>query len=70
MIKVMKERGYGFNFRTALNATLLSIAAVAYVDDSDNPMMADNVETTGEQISERFQEELDCWSKLLVTTGG
>ena len=70
MIEVMKKRGYGANFRSALSLTFISIAAFSYVDDSDLPMMAPDINTPGEDIQEEFQAQLDCWSKCLVATGG
>ena len=50
--------------------TLITIAAFAYVDDTDLPMMAPNVNDTGKDIREAFQNQLDDWSKLLVASGG
>ena len=70
LIEVMKKRGHGVKFRSSLSLTLITIAAFAYVDDTDLPMMAPNVNDTGEDIREAFQNQLDDWSKLLVASGG
>ena len=70
MIETMKKRNHGAYFRSALSLTLISIAAFSYVDDSDIPMIAQNIDTSGEEIRHEFQAQLDCWSQLLVATGG
>ena len=70
MIKTMKKLGFAATFRSALAATLITIASFAYVDDCDTPHIAPNVDTKGEEIVDSFQAQLDCWSKLLVATGG
>lgn len=69
MIKTMKKRGHAATFRSALAATLISIAVFAYVDDCDMPHIASDVNTKGEEIANDFQNQLDCWSKLLGATG-
>ena len=70
MIETMKKRSHGAYFRLALSLTLISIAAFSYVDDSNIPIIAQNIDTSGEEIRDKFQAQLDCWSQLLVATGG
>ena len=70
MISVMKERGCGVNLVSAITKTLSEIAAFAYVDDADVHTCAPNVNMTGEELQSQFQGALDCWAKLLSSSGG
>ena len=49
---------------------MISVVCFAFVDDTDLHMSALMQTTTGEELQPIFQAELDCWSELLMLTGG
>ena len=70
MIDMMKLKGHGAEFVTAISRKLLSIVCYAYVDDTDLPKSAATRTTTGEELQIPFQEMLNRWAGALRATGG
>ena len=59
MIEVMKTRGHDVKLKSSLSLALILMVAYSYVDDSDLPLCSTDNKTTGEELQEKFQSELD-----------
>jgi hypothetical protein len=67
---VMEKDGHECTVISAITLVVLAILAWLYVDDTDLTNLAKNTQESGEQILNRIQAALSCWTGTLRATGG
>lgn len=70
MLNYFESLMTGFRIQTALSLTILSIAAVMYVDDTDILISANGPNETRASIIQRTQKAADIWNNAITQTGG
>jgi hypothetical protein len=70
IIEAMRAQGYGFNFITALSATLVSFVCYSFVDDTDLIFTHPNLHEHWHSIAQKTQDCIDMWEGCLRATGG
>ncbi len=70
MIGVMRRKGFGALYVACLSLIQLTMVCFMFVDDSDIQNTAVSTEERGEDLMEKAQLSLDCWTGTLEATGG
>jgi hypothetical protein len=70
LIKMLLEAGFGVAICTAISDTQLRFASYSFVDDTDLPQTATNVNTSALDTLPLTQEGVDTWEGGLKATGG
>jgi hypothetical protein len=70
LIQLMVREGFGFSVSTALSNTPIKFACYSFVDDTDLPQTAPDVNTSGLDTLPTIQAGVDMWEGGLRATGG
>ena len=70
IISLLKRKGGGAIFRTAIALSILSFTGFSFVDDADIIHTSDNVNTPGEALIPKLQELVDTYTEALNNSGG
>jgi hypothetical protein len=70
VIEVMRSRGFGTEFVSALSGALVKFVGYAFVDDTDLCQTARSPTDSGTVVANCLQEALHCWAGTIRATGG
>ena len=70
LITIMRTKGFGLSFVTAMSLTALTISAFAFVDDTDIIHSAEDPYIDSNQVLKDSQNAINTWEGILRATGG
>ena len=70
LIMYLADEGHSMQITSAITCSILSYVTLMFVDDGDFPTMATNSNETIEEVVNRHQATVTCWSGGLRVTGG
>jgi hypothetical protein len=67
---MMKSKGFGAHFLTAMSLSLIHFVCYVFVDDLDVVHTGATIDSTREEVAETMQTVVNYWEGGLQATGG